>query len=388
MKQRSIKVELPSRPHGYEIVIGDDVLAQCGLWARKCLGAGVAKVVLVSNPTVYGLYGRQIAGSLRSAGFSVSHFLMKDGERFKTLRTAGSALKFFTEEKLSRADAIVALGGGVVGDLAGFAASVYLRGIPYLQIPTTLLAMIDSSVGGKTGVNTSFGKNLIGTFHQPRGVLIDVSVLRTLPGRELTAGFCEAVKQAAVGGKQLLEQTGDFLTAFPLNEFADKTNNSDLKFEISDLIFSHVEFKAAVVSRDEREAVDKRARRSRKILNFGHTLAHALEKVTDYRYFRHGEAVGYGVLFAAELSKSLALCGKKDVELLYDVVHRAGPLPALAGIDENEIFEAFRADKKNLAGELQMVLLKGIGNPVILPTSNIPRAAMKKALKRLQQNMA
>ena len=201
-------------------MIGHDLLAELGKWVRKCLGNDAAKIAIVSNPTVFKLYGRQAKESLEAAGFAVSHFLIKDGEQHKNLRTAESALKVFAEAGLSRTDAVVALGGGVVGDLAGFAAAIYLRGIPFLQIPTTLLAMIDSSVGGKTGVNSAFGKNLIGAFHQPGGVLIDTSVLKTLPTRELTAGFCEAVKQGAISGKKLLNQTGDFLLRFPPDEIS------------------------------------------------------------------------------------------------------------------------------------------------------------------------
>lgn len=386
MKHSAIKVTLPSS--SYEIVIGDSLLSQCGQWARKCLGGGAAKVTIVSNPTVFRLYGKETEKALRSVGFSVSHFLMKDGEQYKSLRTVEAALKSFAETRLTRTDAIVALGGGVVGDLVGFASSVYLRGIPYLQIPTSLLAMIDSSVGGKTGVNTAFGKNLIGSFHQPSGVLVDVSVLKTLPARELTAGLCEAIKQGAIGGKDLLSQTDRFLSAWSTAEFPTPFGNPDPKFEISNLISAHIQFKAKIVIGDERESSARKDRRSRKILNFGHTFAHALEKVTSYKRLRHGEAVGYGILFAAELSKFLALCGEKDVKLLYDVVHRAGDLPRIANIDESELFEAFRADKKNIAGELQMVLLKGIGKPVIVPASDIPREAMKTALKRLLQHMA
>jgi 3-dehydroquinate synthase len=352
------------------------------------LGKDAAKIVIVSNPIVFKLYGNRTEASLRAAGFEVSHFLMKDGERHKSLRSAESTLKFFSEKRIARTDAVVALGGGVVGDLAGFASAVYLRGIPFLQIPTTLLAMIDSSVGGKTGVNSAFGKNLIGAFHQPKGVLIDTATLKTLPTRELTAGFCEAVKQAAIGNKKLLTQTGDFLAAFPPNEIDQSVDDENFKSQISDLIFAQIAFKAEIVAGDERESSARIDKRSRKILNFGHTLAHALEKVTDYKYFKHGEAVGYGILFAAELSKSLALCGEKDVKLLNDVLHRAGPLLRLANIDAQAVFGAFRYDKKHLAGGLQMVLIKGIGKPVIVSEKDLPPTIILKTLKDLLHKWA
>ena len=243
--------------------------------------------------------------------------------------------------------------------------------------------MIDSSVGGKTGVNSSSGKNLIGSFHQPKGVLIDTATLATLPPRELTAGFCEAIKHGAVGGKPLLSLTNKFLSDFPIESFADHQNSKNFRSEISNLISENVTFKASIVAGDERESSNRLDAKSRKILNFGHTLAHALEKVTDYKYLRHGEAVGYGILFAAELSKSLALIGEKDIKLLYDVVHRVGALPPLANIEAQEIFEAFRFDKKHLSGSLQMVLLKGIGKPVIRSQTDIPLTTIKSVLKKL-----
>jgi 3-dehydroquinate synthase len=388
MKRTSLNIKLDRPSSHYDIVIGDGLLAAAGKWARGCVGNGAGCIAVVSNPTVFELYGRTVVDSLSSAGFIVSTFSMKDGERFKNIASAEDALTSFSDANLARTDAVVALGGGVVGDLAGFAASIYMRGIACLQVPTTLLAMIDSSTGGKTGVNTASGKNLIGSFAQPGGVLIDVDVLRTLPRRELTAGFCEAVKQGAIGGKALLNETDTLLSAFPVHQFAKYLDQPNFRSQISNLISAHIAFKAQIVANDEKESPNRRDARSRKVLNFGHTFAHALEKVTNYKHFRHGEAVGYGILFAAELSKSLALCPEKDVRLLYDVVHRAGPLPSIADIDAKRVFDAFRTDKKNIAGTLQMVLLKGIGKPVIVPQSDIPRPAMRKALEKLLQKTA
>jgi len=388
MKYRTIRIDLASGTSSYDISIGDGLISKSGDWARRCLSSVTAKIAIVSNPTVFALYGRQTEKSLRSAGFSVSHFLMKDGERFKDLRTAEDALRSFATSRLSRTDAVIALGGGVVGDMAGFAAAVYLRGIPFLQVPTTLLAMIDASVGGKTGVNTTFGKNLMGAFHQPRGVLIDPDVLATLPRRETTAGFCEAIKQGAIGGKKLLGQTEKLLSDYPVKIFSKNVGDPNFKSEISNLISSHVEFKAGMVAKDPYESSSRTDARSRKILNFGHTFAHALERVTNYNRFRHGEAVGHGILFAAELSKTLALLAEKDVRLLYDVVHRAGPLPPLVNIDEKELFDVFRSDKKNIAGSLQMVLLKGIGKPVVVSEQDIPRPVLKRVLKEFLQDRA
>ncbi|MBK7393843.1 MAG: 3-dehydroquinate synthase [Chloracidobacterium sp.] len=383
MASNKVKIKFSGPPAAYTVKIGHDLLTGCGKWARKCLGKDAVKIVVVSNPTVFKLYGRQTVESLAAAGFIVTHFLMKDGERYKDLRSTEAALKSFSETGLSRTDAVIALGGGVVGDLAGFASAIYLRGISLLQIPTTLLAMIDSSVGGKTGINSPSGKNLIGAFHQPKGVLIDPATLQTLPIRELTAGFCEAVKHGAICGMPLLKKTNKFLADFPIEFFSDHQNNKNFRSEISNLILDNVAFKASIVAGDERESSNRLDGKSRKILNFGHTLAHALEKVTDYKYLKHGEAVGYGILFAAELSKSLALTGEKDIKLLYDVVHRVGVLPPLANIDSQEVFEAFRFDKKHLSGSLQMVLLKGIGKPVIRTQTDIPLSTIKSVLKKL-----
>jgi len=372
-----VSIKIAAQPRKYTIEIGRSV-SECGRWAKKCLGSEPKQIVLVSNKKVHGLYGDEVSTSLSSSGFRVSTWLMGDGERFKTLPSAEKLLAFLSANNLQRTDAIVALGGGVVGDLAGFAAAVYLRGISLLQIPTTLLAMIDASVGGKTGVNSPFGKNLVGAFHQPKGVLIDVAVLRTLPPREMTAGFCEAIKQGAIGSRELFDETAAFLSA-PLG---------DPERHLNALIAKHIEFKARIVAGDERELSKRTDSRSRKILNFGHTLAHALEKATKYKHLRHGEAVGYGILFAAELSKSLDLFGEKDVELLNDVVHRAGSLPRLANIYEKEVVEAFRSDKKHLSGSLQMVLLRGIGKPVIVDENKIPKPVLKKVLNSFLQKWA
>ncbi|MFL6373097.1 MAG: 3-dehydroquinate synthase [Pyrinomonadaceae bacterium] len=372
-----VPITLAAQETSYTISIGGGAIAKIGTCARACAGRGSARAFIVSNPLVFDLYGGAVSAALEESGFAVSSFLIKDGEKHKTLRTAESALAAFSSAGLTRTDIVIALGGGVVGDVAGFAAAIYLRGVKFIQVPTTLLAMIDSSVGGKTGVNTSFGKNLTGAFHQPTGVLIDPNVLSTLPSRELTAGFCEMVKHGALAGRELLMETDEFLRRFGLGPAVG------MERAMSALVKSNVEFKASIVASDERESSRRRDSKSRKILNFGHTLAHALEKVTNYVYFRHGEAVGYGILFAAELSKNLALCGEKDVNLLRGVVHRVGTLPSLSGIDTNEVLAAFRSDKKVIGGELQMVLLKGIGKPMIVTENDIPITVLERTLRDL-----
>jgi 3-dehydroquinate synthase len=243
--------------------------------------------------------------------------------------------------------------------------------------------MTDSSVGGKTGVNSTSGKNLIGAFHPPTGVLIDTATLDTLPRRELTAGFCESIKQGAISGKALLKITNSVLSECEFGPVHGFATNGGFHEQLASFVAEQVAFKAKIVAGDERESPKRTDPRSRKILNFGHTLAHALEKVTDYKYFKHGEAVGYGIMFAAELSKTLALCSPNDVKLLNDVVHRAGTLPPLTNIDPKKVLDAFQFDKKHLSGSLQMVLLKGIGKPVILTENDVPRTTSLAVLKQL-----
>jgi 3-dehydroquinate synthase len=370
MKPHTLKIAIPGAASSYDILSGNGILSGAGAWARKCLGRDTQRLAIFSNPTVNDLYGDMLTKSLRSAGFSVTTFLMRDGERYKTLRTVEAALAKFADEGIKRGDAVIALGGGVVGDTAGFAAACHLRGVRFLQVPTTLLAMLDSSVGGKTGVNGPGGKNTIGAFHQPAGVLIDTATLATLPERELNAGFYEAVKHAMLAGGEVLANTRHAL-------------DSREPKRLLTMIRSGVEFKAAIVAGDEREDSKKRDSHSRKVLNLGHTFAHALEKVTNYRKFLHGEAVGYGLLYAAEISKSLDLIDKNDINLLYDVARGVGSLPPLASIDPQEVIEAFRFDKKTHAGSLEMVLLKGIGKPVIVAADKIPQNTHAAAFRRL-----
>ena len=376
-----INVKLSSQITNYEIIIGAKSLSLVGASTRKWLGEKTRRVVVVSNPKVFRLYGDAVKRSLENEGFEIAVFLMKDGEKYKNLQTLESTLKFFGAQNLSRTDAVVALGGGVVGVLAGFAAAVFLRGIAFVQISTTLLAMIDASVGGKTGVNTMFGKNLVGAFHQPRGVLIDVECLQTLPRRELTAGFCEAVKQAAVANRTLFDQTAEFLKDYPLHHFKKHFPDRSFTSELEKIISAQIAFKAEIVRQDEREDANRRDAKSRKILNFGHTLAHALEKVTDYKRFKHGEAVGYGIRFAAELSKKLEILDENELKLLNDVLLNVGKLPDTQNINLEKTLQTFAFDKKTIGGSLQWILLKKIGEALIVDNKDIPQRIIYETLK-------
>jgi 3-dehydroquinate synthase len=371
---------------GYPVEIGADALARLGGRARASLSTQARRIALVSNRRVFDLYGARAVASLRDANFKVTHWLMGEGERFKTLRTAERALQFLSESGLERSDAVVALGGGIVGDLAGFAAALYLRGVSFLQAPTTLLAQIDSSVGGKTGVNTTAGKNLVGAFHQPAAVVIDTETLRTLPRRELTAGWCEAIKQGAVGDRRLFERTRKFLADDARRKTEQGRPNSSTGAgvrrveerdaardeELARIIAAQCAFKAKIVAGDEREDAGREDARSRRMLNFGHTVGHALEAVTNYRRFRHGEAVGYGCLAAAEISKRLGLLDESELESLREAVRLAGRLPDASRLDAETIRRAIRKDKKAVGGSVRWVLIEQLGRARIVDGREVP----------------
>jgi 3-dehydroquinate synthase len=386
MNQQTVPVRLKAGSHAYKVEINHDTLKNCGDWAKNCLPSSAGKIALVSNPKVFRLYGEPIKKSLETAGFEVFVWLMKDGERHKNLRSLETALKFFSQKKITRTDAVVALGGGVVGDLAGLAAAVFLRGVAFLQIPTTLLAMIDSSVGGKTAVNSDFGKNLIGAFHQPHGVLIDVATLKTLPRRELTAGFCEAVKQGAISGADLFDRTARFLENYPPGSFKKRFTDEAFLTELKNIIAAQIAFKAEIVAGDEYENAERGDAKSRKILNFGHTVAHALEKITGYRRFKHGEAVGYGIMAAGEISKNIGVFEKNKLKSLNDVVGLTGKLPATADIEIKEVIEAFEFDKKSINKTLQWILLEEIGKPVIVGSEKISTKILLQSLEKVLKN--
>jgi 3-dehydroquinate synthase len=254
---KNISVKLTESGQNYNIQIGNDLLKTCEVWARKCLSSQTRKIALISNEKVFKLYGETVLENLKNQDFEVAFWLMKDGEKYKNFRVLEKALEFISQSKLKRTDAVVALGGGVVGDLAGFAASVYLRGVDFLQIPTTLLAMIDSSVGGKTGVNSRFGKNLIGAFHQPKGVLVDINALKTLPRRELTAGFCEVVKHGVISSRELFDQTAKFLEKYSPDKIKKYFADESFLDSFENLIAAQVSFKAEIVIQDEREDTER-----------------------------------------------------------------------------------------------------------------------------------
>jgi 3-dehydroquinate synthase len=374
----TVRVRLPAKSKTYDIRIGAALLGDLGPAVRENVGRAARAVAVISNKTVFELYGKPAIDSLQRAGFTVKHFLMGDGERRKSFRSLERIVAFLAENGFQRNDVVMALGGGVVGDVAGFAAAVYLRGVPLVQVPTTLLAQIDSSVGGKTGINLASGKNLVGAFHQPALVLIDTETLRTLPRRELTSGFCEMVKQGAVGSRKLYDQTVRLMRAG--THSPGVLHAGGMRTRLAATIAGHCRFKASIVTGDEREDFSRTDARSRRILNFGHTTAHALEKITNYRRFRHGEAVGYGILVAGELSKSLGMLPSRELELLREAVALCGALPRADDLSATQIMKAMTADKKVVAGKLKWVLLERIGKPRIVDSEEIKLSVLRSAL--------
>jgi len=295
---------------------------------------------VVSSTNIWRLHGRAVAGTVDD-----EPILISDGERFKTMQTVGRIYDALLRANADRATTLIALGGGVVGDVAGFAAATYLRGIPVVQVPTTLLAQVDSAIGGKVGVNHSLGKNLIGAFHQPLAVAVDPLLLATLPRREFRAGLYEVVKYGVIASRPLFERVDGGLPAI----FARSTD------ALVPIITESCRIKAAIVQQDERESGPRRA------LNFGHTAGHALEAVTKYRRFRHGEAVAYGMLIAADLAVRRGAMPAGDREALAGLITRMGPLPPVGDLSAAQIIEATTRDKKVVAGRLHFVLPRSLG---------------------------
>jgi 3-dehydroquinate synthase len=372
---RRLELALNQEARRSEINVGKGTRRNLAQLISASLPRRPRRIGIISNPTVFGLYGRQIVRDLKREGFKVFEWLMPEGERYKSFRSLETAVKFLNDNDFERDDTVVALGGGVVGDLAGFAAAIYLRGLPLVQAPTTLLSQIDSSVGGKTAINLPSGKNLVGAFHQSACVVIDTETLMTLPPRELVSGFCEMTKQALIADESLFEKTVSGLRE------VERSKDFLLTSEFEELIAAHCGFKARIVANDERESTARTDAKSRRILNFGHTTAHALEAVTSYRTFRHGEAVGYGMLVAGELSRNLGLLDPRDLELLREAVHLCGPLPRADKLDLNQIIRALKHDKKSVDGQINWVLLEGVGLPRIVEGKLVSSKSLRFSLR-------
>jgi 3-dehydroquinate synthase len=351
-----LDVDTPSRR--YTITLGHGLLDRL---APLLDAADVpARRFVVSNALVWRLHGARLASAQLG-----EPILLSDGERYKQMPGVSRVYDALVRANAERSSTLITFGGGVIGDMAGFAAATYLRGIALVHVPTTLLAQVDSAVGGKVGVNHPLGKNLIGAFHQPHAVFIDTSVLSTLPRREFRAGLYEVIKYGMTSSPALFDKVARDRAAV----FA-----RDPEVLIA-LITESCRIKAAVVAADEREAG------LRRILNFGHTAGHALEAVTKYRRFRHGEAVAYGMLVAAELSMLRGALADVDRKALADLIASLGPLPSIADVSASQMIDAMQHDKKRVAGRLHYVLPTAIGAATIV--DDVTEKEIRASLKRV-----
>lgn len=353
---RTLTVDLGDR--SYPIYIGADLLSQSNLYRPHIRGK---QVCIVTNETIAPLYLDQVKQALD--GYQVDTVVLPDGEQYKNLDTLNLIFDTLLGKRHNRTTTLIALGGGVVGDMTGFAAASYQRGVDFIQIPTTLLSQVDSSVGGKTGVNHALGKNMIGAFHQPRCVLADTSVLGSLPERELAAGIAEVVKYGLIADAPFmawLEENMDALVAKDGEALAYAVERS-------------CQNKADVVAKDEREGG------IRAILNLGHTFGHAIETAMGYGKWLHGEAVATGMVMAADMSQRLGWLEEAEVERIEALLLRAGlPIKAPASVTEENFLSLMAVDKKVLDGQLRLVLMTATGEAVV--TSDFPLETLKATI--------
>jgi len=358
-------VQVPLGPRSYSILIGAGLLAQLGAHCRK-LDLG-RRCAIITDTNVAPRFAKAALGSLRDAGFEPALVIMPAGERAKSLKSATACFDQLAAHRLERASFIVALGGGVVGDLAGFVAAAYLRGIAFVQVPTTLLAQVDSSVGGKVGVNLRAGKNLVGAFHQPQLVLCDLAALRTLPGREFRAGLAEVIKYGIISDARLFQR---------LERDAGKLLDQEPR-TLAEVVARCCEIKAEVVGRDETDSGP------RAILNFGHTIGHAIENSAGYGRYLHGEAISLGQIGAAALSQELLGLPEADAVRIGKLLAAAG-LPTrirLTPKHRQSLLAAMKLDKKVSAGKVKFVLAEKIG--VVRWGQPVPERALQRALDAL-----
>ncbi len=358
------RIEVAAQAGPYPIVIGAGVLATLPrLLDQSALGP---RRVIVSSPLVWQLHGKAI----KKTSTEREPILVPDGERFKTMATVGRVYEALLQLGADRSTVIIAVGGGVIGDLVGFAAATYLRGLRLVHVPTTLMAQVDSAVGGKTGVNHTLGKNLIGAFHTPRLVLADPDLLSTLHRREFRAGLYEVIKYGIIASPTLFERVGSSLPSL----FAREPD------ALSAIVSESCRIKAEVVSADERESGVRR------ILNFGHTVGHALEAVTRYRRFRHGEAVAYGMLAAVNLGAARGVTPPELRIRVTRLITQLGPLPSVADLSIKEIVGAIAHDKKIVEGALHFIAATEMGSTTTL--KDVTQKDLMGALKAIGIKMA
>lgn len=352
----TVNVDLGER--SYPIRIGADLIGRADLFSPHIAGASVT---IVTNETVEPLYGDALRAALAPLGKQVSTVVLPDGESYKHWETLNRIFDALLTARADRKTTLIALGGGVVGDMTGFAAACYMRGVPFIQVPTTLLSQVDSSVGGKTGINHPLGKNMIGAFYQPQAVVADIGTLRTLPERELAAGIAEIIKTAAIADRAFFEWIESNIDALNRRE-ADALVHA---------VKRSCEIKASVVAADEREGG------LRAILNFGHTFGHAIEAGLGYGEWLHGEAVGCGMVMAADLSVRLGYLDDALRKRLVAVIGAARlPLRAPA-LGDTRYIDLMKVDKKTEAGAIKFVLLEALGRTKV---TDVPEDALRATL--------
>ena len=354
-----VQIDVRTASHAYPVHVGTGLVDQLGPLLRAAGSTG--RRFIISSPPIWKLHGAAVARALDVA----EPILMPDGEQAKTLHTVARLYDALIQAGGDRNATVVGVGGGVVGDVAGFAAATFLRGVPLVHVPSTLLAQVDSAVGGKTGVNHALGKNLIGAFHQPIAVVSDPLLLATLPRREFRSGLYEVVKYGVIADRELFDRVDRDLAAI-----FDRT-----PAVLVPVIAASCRIKADVVSQDERESGLRRT------LNFGHTVGHAIESVSRYQRYAHGEAVAYGMLAAAHLATARGLFSDSDLAALAGLIAKLGPLPSVSDLSAAAICKAIRRDKKVLDGRLHMILPVRLGATVTV--DDVTEAEIGTALRTI-----
>lgn len=360
-----IRIPVTTASRSYEVLVRRSLLREAGQVIERAVPRSTRVCVVTSKP-IRKRWGKALKEGLRGASGKVQFFEMPDGERAKRLANLEKLAEKLIEHGADRQSSVVAFGGGVVGDVGGFLASVFMRGIPVIQVPTTLVAQVDSAIGGKTGVNLTNGKNLVGTFHQPACVLVDPDVLSTLPEREYRSGLFEAMKYGVIRNPrifELMEKHRDALLA----------RDGDL---LEQLIADCIRVKAEVVSSDERESGERR------ILNFGHTIGHALEVETGYKTLLHGEAVGWGMIAAAGIGQEAGISDKATAQRIRDSVIAYGPLPKFK-VKPGRVLKRLMSDKKTVGGVPHFVLARRMGEVEIV--NDVPKRVILRAVEKLNE---
>lgn len=365
MKTIPVKV----KPAPYDVLVEHGSLAKAGKLCAKLFKDAPSRWVVVTSPRVRSFWGKKLEASLAEAKLPFTIIEADDGEAAKRFSSVEQLLERFAAARADRASVVIALGGGVIGDMAGFAASVYMRGIPVVQIPTTLLAQVDAAIGGKTGVNLAAGKNLAGTFHQPRLVIADPELLSTLDEREFRAGMFEVIKSGAIRSKSLFD-------------FAREKRSKILKHDagaLERIVTESAKIKAEIVAADERESG------LRRVLNFGHTIGHALEAATEYKRYLHGEAVGWGMVAAAHIGVEMNVTSPATAARVTEAVQAYGPLPE-ANLPDEALRPFLARDKKTRYGTPHFVLLKEIGKTMI--AGDVTDVAVEHGLQAMRNASA